>query len=87
MLIYKIKFFCSKNIYILIFLYFTFWFKSLTILFISQELGNMEKEKEWLIFRYGLLNEEMLYKLVFCIDIDNINLSWNDKSIEYDQLE
>lgn len=51
---------------------------NLTIFFILQELGNLEREEEWLKRRYELIDRKILFKLVFCINLDNIDFSWND---------
>ncbi|XP_011859758.1 PREDICTED: uncharacterized protein LOC105557189 [Vollenhovia emeryi] len=41
---------------------------------VADEFGNFEEQKEWLKFRYGLVDDD-LYKLVFCIHVDNIDFS------------
>lgn len=45
---------------------------------IANELGKFEREEQWLKLRYGFKNGELLSKMVFCINIEHADLSWND---------
>ncbi|XP_071631433.1 uncharacterized protein [Temnothorax longispinosus] len=47
---------------------------------IANELGKLEKQEEWLKLRYGLVDGEFLYKLMFCINFDDIDLFLNGTS-------
>ncbi|KYN28722.1 hypothetical protein ALC57_01684 [Trachymyrmex cornetzi] len=46
-------------------------------IFISQELGKWERQKELFEYRYGYLFGDMLYRMILCINIEDIESEIN----------